>query len=360
MKTTFHQVGSLLDFQPDEKMNLRPLSLFMMVMLVTLWVPLKAVEKYEVFVFTDINLVGGDPDDRQSFIHLLWYADELDIKGIVPDRWKGKGYEACIDGLKPYEKDYHAYGFKRKGYPHPDEIKKKIAKSEEEAISSLRWAATQGKSVLYVLVWGNMQTVKKALFKYPEIADKIRVLSIGTGRKYGPKDEVPGRDCNVVNWNGPGRNEIFEDARFHRMWWLESNWTYNGMFMGEGPKIMFEKLSRHGAMGKHIKTVTQDHDWAQYFRVGDTPTVLYLIDRDHPVDHPEIGGWAGLFKKPFPELRSNYYTDDNGTIEWDYHDPCQTWHNLTEMYAYNKQTLVRQREEMYEELLRKLALLYDQ
>lgn len=30
-----------------------------------------------VFIFTDINIDAGDPDDRQSLIHLLWYANEL-------------------------------------------------------------------------------------------------------------------------------------------------------------------------------------------------------------------------------------------------------------------------------------------
>jgi len=39
--------------------------------------------KPRVFVFTDINIDKGDPDDRQSLVHLLWYADELQIEGIV-------------------------------------------------------------------------------------------------------------------------------------------------------------------------------------------------------------------------------------------------------------------------------------
>ena len=43
--------------------------------------------KPQVFIFTDINIDQGDPDDRQTLIHLLWYADEVEIKGIVPDRW---------------------------------------------------------------------------------------------------------------------------------------------------------------------------------------------------------------------------------------------------------------------------------
>ena len=71
------------------------------------------------------------------------------------------------------------------------------------------------------------------------------------------------------------------------------------MFMGEGPRIMFEKLSTYGSMGAFIKTATKGHDWAQYFRVGDTPSVLYLIDPGNEIENPEKGSWAGKFKNLF-------------------------------------------------------------
>jgi len=45
------------------------------------------VAKSKVFVFTDIDIGGGDPDHRQSLVHLLWYADELDMLGILSERW---------------------------------------------------------------------------------------------------------------------------------------------------------------------------------------------------------------------------------------------------------------------------------
>ncbi len=318
-----------------------------------------AQPKPKVFVLTDINLEGGDPDDRQSFIHLLWYSDELEIVGIVPDSWNRRGYEACLDGLSAYQKDFVDYGFGEKGLMPPGDVQNLLLRSNNEAIEKLRDLSASSEEPIYVLVWGSMVTLKNALFTYPEIADDIRVLSIGTGRKYGPKDEVPGEDCDVVNWNGRGRNAIYEDERFTAMWWLESNWTYNGMFMGEGPTEMFERLQQYGAMGKKIKTVTSRHPWAQYFRVGDTPSVTYLLDPGHDPNDPETSSWAGLFKKPFPQQRPNYYTDDNGPVEWDYADPCSTWHNLEAMYVYNKSTLVAERQSMYDALIEKLDRLYD-
>ena len=324
----------------------------------TVFLSLALGDKPRVFVFTDINLVGGDPDDRQSLVHLFWYADELDIECVVPDRWNGKGREASQLVIDAYAKDYKAYNFASKGYPSLSEIADKIAVDEDDAISRLLKATAGDLSPLYVLVWGNMRTLKTALFNHPEIAEKIRVLSIGTGLKYGPRDEVSGPFCNIPNWNGPGRNDIYEDPRFNRMWWVESNWTYNGMFVEPGPTEMFEKLSVFGAMGAHIKEATARHAWAQYFRVGDTPSVLYLIDPNHDPDNPAKSSWAGKFKKPFPEARPHYYTDDNGDIAWDYAEPCNTWENLEVMYAYNKSTLVAERQGMYDALLEKLNRVY--
>jgi hypothetical protein len=314
--------------------------------------------KPRVFVFTDINIGGGDPDDRQSLVHLFWYADELDIVGIVPDRWNAKGMEASLMGVEAYEKDYKKYGFKRKGYPTPQKLKDLLAKDASDAAERLRKAAFSSQESLYVLVWGNMVNFGKALKQHPTISERIRLITIGTGLKYGPEDEVAGEQCDVPNWNGPGRNEIYGDSRFKDMWWLEINWTYNGMFSGEGPKQMFTKLSTYGEMGQHMQFVTKDHPWAQYFRVGDTPSVLYLLNPAHNPDHPTQSSWAGKFKKPFPQERPHYYTDDNGPVEWDYANPCRTWNNIKEMYAYNKSTLEKERPAMYKALLEKLDKTY--
>lgn len=315
--------------------------------------------KPRVFVLTDINNVGGDPDDKQSLVHLLWYANELDIRGIVPDYWNGKSQEACAEGIAAYEKDFQALDLVQKGYPQPDTIRSRVAKDSFMAVEQLYQEALDTSSPLYVLIWGQMRTFKKALFQHPEISTNLRVLTIGTGRKYGPKDEVAGEDCTVMNWNSGGRNTIYNDPRFKEMWWLENNWTYNGMFMGDQPNEMLVALSKYDAMGQHIKYVVREKAWAQYFRVGDTPTVLYLIDPENDLDDPTQGSWAGKFKKPFPKARPNYFTDDNATIEWDYEEPCNSWENLKEMYAHNKSTLHERRAVMYDSLIAKLDQLYN-
>lgn len=105
-----------------------------------------------VFVFTDININAGDPDDRQSLVHMFWYSDELNIEGIVPERWNAYGIEACVMAVKAYETDYNKYGFNEKGYANPDKLRNLIAKDFNDAKKRFRIAAVEGDTPLYVLI----------------------------------------------------------------------------------------------------------------------------------------------------------------------------------------------------------------
>jgi hypothetical protein len=347
------------------KRILLPGLLILSVFLVMFSCQQKKETRPRVFVFTDINIDSGDPDDRQSLIHLLWYANELDIQGIVPDRLDARGLEACQLAVEAYEKDYAEFQFAKKGFPTPPDVKNNLAVDFDDAVTRFQKAASEEKSPLYVLVWGSMVNFGDVLRTNPELSKNIRVITIGTdlmmeaNRPYLPESwEKTEKPCEQFNWNGHGRNQIFNDERFRDMWWLEINWTYEGMFSGDEPAEMFEKLSVYGALGQHIKEVVKNEPWAQYFRVGDTPSVLYVIDPKHNLDDPTQSSWAGQFTRPFPNERPNYYTDLNGPVKWDYANPCNTWENHIEMNAHAKGTLEAKRPEMYQALLDKLENIY--
>lgn len=78
--------------------------------------------KSKVFVFTDIDIGGGDPDHRHSLVHLLWYADELDMLGILSERWNKEDLIACQMAVALYRADYERFNFFANGYPKPEEI----------------------------------------------------------------------------------------------------------------------------------------------------------------------------------------------------------------------------------------------
>lgn len=323
--------------------------------------------KPRVFIFTDINIDQGDPDDRQSLIHLLWYSDELEIEGIVPDEWDDHGFEACELALETYKNDYNNYSLNKKGFPSPHKFDGLIAKDLSEAEKLFQVAASQKESPLFVLIWGNMETFGEALRTYPELSKNIRVISIGTNHfldwrrpEFYPasRKETGNKPCEYINWNGHGRNQIFNDSRFDQMWWLEIDWTYIGMFTGDQPYNMMLQLSEYGAMGQHLKEVVSNLPNYNYFKVGDTPSVLYLIDPENDINEPTHGSWAGKFVKPFPTRRPYYYTDYNGAVKWDYENPCNTWENRFDMFENAKSTLEINRPQMYQSLIEKLNELY--
>jgi hypothetical protein len=107
--------------------NLLICSAILLLLSATAW----SQSKPKVFVLTDINIAKGDPDDRQSMIHLLWYANELDIVGIVPDRWNAQGVEATEMALEAYKNDYLQFDFESKGYPEVEDLRSLIAQNEE-------------------------------------------------------------------------------------------------------------------------------------------------------------------------------------------------------------------------------------
>lgn len=329
---------------------------------------LPASARPRVFVFTDINIDAGDPDDRQSLVHLLWYADELEITGIVPDRWEARGYEACQLVIAAYAKDHAAWQLAERGYPEPGQVSGLVARNRAEAITAFGRAAATATpdSPLYVLVWGNMQLCRDALRAHAALTAHLRLITVGTGLMFEehrpglPADWERFEPCRQPNWNGSGRNDVFADPRFHDLWWLEMNWTENGMFTGDEPKVMFDLLQAYGALGRHLREVTENEPWARYFRVGDTPSVLYLLDPRHDPADPSKPTWAGRFIQHFPQSRPRFYGDDFTGVTWDPADPCRTWRNHPEFFRKAKATLERERPAMYQALLQKLNRIYRQ
>jgi hypothetical protein len=57
-----------------------------------------------VLVLTDIG--GTDPDDFQSMVHLLVYADVLDIEGLVSSPSDAGRTKDILEVIDCYEKDY--------------------------------------------------------------------------------------------------------------------------------------------------------------------------------------------------------------------------------------------------------------
>ncbi|MGA1016306.1 MAG: nucleoside hydrolase-like domain-containing protein, partial [Limisphaerales bacterium] len=71
-----------------------------------------------VMVSTDIG--GTDPDDIQSMVHLLLYADVLDLEGIVSSPYGPGRRKHILQAIDAYEKDFPRLIVSQSAYPEPE------------------------------------------------------------------------------------------------------------------------------------------------------------------------------------------------------------------------------------------------
>ncbi|GAA0879118.1 hypothetical protein GCM10009119_20860 [Algoriphagus jejuensis] len=256
-------------------------------------------EKIPVIISTDIG--GDDPDDHQSLIHFLVYADRFEILGIVSSP-PGKGRLSDIkEVLEAYEKDFPMLKASGLDYPMPDRLRTvsrqgetEIQKTEtpERISPGAEFLAQQilayGKPV-YILIWGSITDLAQAVHFYPEIKSFLQVYSIGS---WNTQQDQKSRD--FLWYNHPD------------FWWIESNTTFRGMYMGGvqndpwgNSSFVETSVKEFGALGKLFFEKKSD------IKMGDTPSVLYLLNGDP--ENPEGESWGGSFQKN-PD-RPQYWTD---------------------------------------------------
>ena len=263
-------------------------------------------DKHRIIVSTDIG--GSDPDDYQSLVHLLVYADRFAIEGLISSPPHEGRKEHIEEVLYAYEKDYEKLKKHSSDFPTPAsliEVTKQGAENPQpgaipvEYSVGAKWIAEKAlersKQPLYVLVWGSITDVAQAVHFNPEIKKRIRVYSIGSWNTV--------QDTN-------SRNYLYNNHP--DLWWIENNTTFRGMYMGGYQEKEFGNVSfvenhvkGHGALGDLFFEKKKD------IKMGDTPSVLYLLYGDP--SNPEGESWGGSFVKT--GHGRNYFTD-KPEAEW--------------------------------------------
>lgn len=254
--------------------------------------------KHRVIISTDIG--GSDPDDFQSMVHLLLYADTLAIVGLISSPPHGGRKSDILKTIDVYEKDYPKLGNK---YPAPDYLRAITVQGATEVQQSTTPEIIKNEGVdliitealkpdlrpIYVLVWGSITDIAQALHQHPEIKPKLRVYYIGS--------------WNTVQ-DTLARNYVYN--KHPDLWLIENNTTFRGMYMGgyQGTNygnnsFVNEKVKPFGALGKFFYEQKAD------IKMGDTPSVLYLLHGDPA--NPEGESWGGRFQKT--EHGPHYWTD---------------------------------------------------
>ncbi len=253
-------------------------------------------ERYRVIISTDIG--GTDPDDNQSMTHLLMYANEFDIEGLISSPSYGSGSAAeILRMIDLYEQDLPrlAAGLASTGsdsrYPAPDSLRAVVRQgSRGEAPLCGYSAPTEGSQwivecarrddqrPLWVLVWGAMEDVVQALHDAPDIAPRLRVYWIGgPNKKWG---------CNAYN---------YLINYFPNLWFIENNATYRGLIGSAKDTSTYQApfwetfMKGAGSLGDDFKNY-----YDGIVKMGDTPSLLYLMN-GNPLK-PGSPHWGGRFE----------------------------------------------------------------
>ncbi|TWT97629.1 hypothetical protein Pla108_17810 [Botrimarina colliarenosi] len=244
--------------------------------------------RHRLVVSSDIG--GTDPDDIQSMVHLLVYADLFDIEGLVSSPY-GPGRKHHIGSvIDAYQLDYPNLRSYAKNYPCPEALRDLCKQGAiESAGQSGVGAPTEGSEwiiecarrddprPLQVLVWGGMEDLAQALHDAPDILPKLRVYFIG-----GPNKKWSVNAYNYVQSDHP------------TLWMIEANATYRGWFVGGDPTgewsnsgFVRQNVAAHGALGETFVRAKAD------LKMGDTPSVARLLRGDS--NDPTEPSWGGAY-----------------------------------------------------------------
>jgi hypothetical protein len=126
--------------------------------------------RHRVIVSTDIG--GTDFDDFQSLVHVLLYADVVDLEGLISSPYGPGRKEHILEVLAHYEKDFPNLRTYSDRYPKPAALRAITKQGETEiapyagvlrATAGSNWiidcARRDDPRPLYVLVWGGLEDV---------------------------------------------------------------------------------------------------------------------------------------------------------------------------------------------------------
>jgi len=252
-----------------------------------------AGERFRVIVSTDIG--GSDPDDFQSMVHYLVYADLFDTEGLIASPPHGGRKEHILETLDAYALDYPKLKARSPRFPSPDALRTVTKQGAIETAppagystptEGSRWIIERARAddprPLWIQVWGSITDVAQAVHDAPDIKSKLRVYFISSWNR---------RMCQA------SRDYLVQNHP--DLWMVECETTFRGMYVGgnhEGDLDSRDFLARHvkghGALGELLVEKKSD------IKMGDTPAVLYLLRGD--AENPTTESWGGSFVRPDP------------------------------------------------------------
>ena len=268
-------------------------------------------QKHRLLVLSDIE---ADPDDTQSLIRLLLYANRIDIEGVVATTSVHQKTRVAPESM---ERVIRAYGkvqpnlnMHEPGFPAAERllglVKRGVAeygmrgvgkdKDSEGSNLILELLEKSDERPLWVSIWGGSNTLAQALYRIRETktaAEAARLIA--KLRVYTISDQD---DSGIwIRKHFPDLFYIVSPGDYGLSTWIAINQVVQGIDNGTiSNKWLSEHIQQcHGPLG----ALYPDVAWGME---GDTPAFLSLIPNGLNVpDRPDWGGWGGRYERHVPE-----------------------------------------------------------
>ncbi|PYM15691.1 MAG: hypothetical protein DME18_03545, partial [Verrucomicrobia bacterium] len=258
-------------------------------------------ERLRLIIETD---AGGDPDDEQSLVRFLLYADEWDVEGIIANRpqardGENKNVERTGLGivrrlLEAYGKCYPSLAKNDVRYPTLDYLWQRTAAGYNDTDDAVKLMIASidrdDPRPIWYSDWGTdngaaTNNLKRALDRvlrergpegYAKFKQRLRLSSTD---KFG--DHTTGVDPPFTLWVDTWRPELDGKRWYHRFSAITAR--------AGGFDLIRDCLRGHGPLGALYPTNT-----THWQKEGDSLSFIYLIPTglSDPND-PTLGGWGG-------------------------------------------------------------------
>ncbi len=299
-------------------------------------------QKKRILILTDIE---NEPDDAQSLVRFLLYANQFDVEGIVATTscWQRNqtaewriheivdAYGKVRDNLEKHEKGYptHAYLKERikKGYPDFGMNAVGEGKDSEGSDWIIETVDKDDPRPVWIPVWGGANCLAQAFWKVKntrseaelkKFVDKIRVYTISDQDDSGPWLRNTFSDLFYIV--SPGYHENGGDSYFYSTWIGISGERHYHFTSGADTYIIDNDWvdkhiqNGHGPLGEQYPDIA-------YIMEGDTPSFLYLINNGlGSTEHPDWGSWGGRYELYRPRTRIFFHEPEEREIWTDTDD----------------------------------------
>lgn len=277
--------------------------------------------------FPPFPVTNSDPDDVQSMVRFLLYANEFDIEGLIASAGtfgmvaEKKNILAVLDEydqvdkhLRKHDPKYptadalRAVTFEGKGNNHGINIKWGCGrqpftdiigtgKDSEGSEAIIAAADKPDPRPIYIGVWGGPREVAQAIWKVKSTRSEAELKAfIGKLRVF------------LIACQDASHEWLMEE--FPDLFIIESLKTYQGMFRSDSREWVEENIiNHHGPLGAIYPTKAIAGPGVIE---GDSPAFLYLVSANRGINDPEDPtqpSWGGQYVR---KGETNHYVDGPG------------------------------------------------